>query len=282
MIFFVTVLRALAACLITNSHYTGIYPTDLIANGGLLGDVLFFAVSGFCLYPVKKDLSVKGFALWYGKRLWRVFPPVLIATAVYMLLGFYRLSEHPFVWWYLFPTNYHFVTSILLLYIPFFFIAKIPFFQKKLPIVMGIIFLAYLAVYLFFYDKSYYHIDNVGEPMIRFLFMESMLLGAWFRQNDQKLRLSECKAIEKWTLSLGVVFTAGIYFASKTAFAKNLLASGAQFINQIVLFGLMFLIFFAFCRADRKLTSVRGGGKVYHLLLIKHHTRNICCSVCSD
>ena len=44
LIFFVTVLRALAACIITNAHYTGVYPTDLIANGGLLGDVIFFAV----------------------------------------------------------------------------------------------------------------------------------------------------------------------------------------------------------------------------------------------
>lgn len=36
MIFFITCLRALAACLITNANYTGIYPIDLIANGGLM------------------------------------------------------------------------------------------------------------------------------------------------------------------------------------------------------------------------------------------------------
>ena len=41
MIFFITLLRCVAACLITNAHYTGIYPSDIIANGGLLGDVLF-------------------------------------------------------------------------------------------------------------------------------------------------------------------------------------------------------------------------------------------------
>lgn len=45
MVFFITCVRALAACLITNAHYTGVYPTDLIANGGMIGDVLFFAVS---------------------------------------------------------------------------------------------------------------------------------------------------------------------------------------------------------------------------------------------
>lgn len=41
MVLYITFLKALAACLITNAHYTGIYPTDLIANGGLLGDVFF-------------------------------------------------------------------------------------------------------------------------------------------------------------------------------------------------------------------------------------------------
>ena len=63
MIFFVTFLRALATCLITNAHYTGVYPTDLIANGGLIGDVVFFAVSGYCLYNAKGN-----FFGWYGNK----------------------------------------------------------------------------------------------------------------------------------------------------------------------------------------------------------------------
>lgn len=99
MVFFITVLRALAACLITNAHYTGIYPTDLIANGGLIGDVLFFAVSGYCLYNIKMS-----FPRWYGKRLYRVYPPVLIMTLVYVLLGAYSLADHNAVWWFVYPT----------------------------------------------------------------------------------------------------------------------------------------------------------------------------------
>lgn len=53
LIFFVTVLRALAACIITNAHYTGVYPTDLIANGGLLGDVIFLRFRAFALQKLK-------------------------------------------------------------------------------------------------------------------------------------------------------------------------------------------------------------------------------------
>lgn len=113
MIFFITFLRALAACFITNAHYVGIYPTDLIANGGLIGDVLFFAVSGYCLYNIKK----MSFLQWYGKRIYRIYLPVLIMTTVYFLLGAYNFKEHNAVWWFLYPTYYHFVASIIVLYI---------------------------------------------------------------------------------------------------------------------------------------------------------------------
>lgn len=41
MVFYITLIRAISACIITNAHYTGVYPTDLIANGGLIGAVLF-------------------------------------------------------------------------------------------------------------------------------------------------------------------------------------------------------------------------------------------------
>ena len=87
MIFFITVLRALAACIITNSHYVGVYPTDLIANGGLFGDVIFFAVSGFCLTNVKNS-----FPKWYGKRLVRVFPAFIIISVIYILLGIHEFE----------------------------------------------------------------------------------------------------------------------------------------------------------------------------------------------
>lgn len=84
MIFFVTVLRALAAMIITNAHYVGVYPTDLIANGGLLGDVIFFAVSGFCLANPKL-----GFFRWYGKRISRIYPQVWLVTLLYALIGIF-------------------------------------------------------------------------------------------------------------------------------------------------------------------------------------------------
>lgn len=252
MIFFITFLRALAACFITNAHYTGIYPTDLIANGGLVGDVLFFAISGYCLYNIKYSLSLNGFIRWYSKRLWRIYLPVLIVTTVYLIIGSYQFSEdRGFFWWIVFPTNYHFVASIIILYIPFFFLMKIEVLRKRILLVMAGIVVVWLIVYWSVYDRSYYHIDTVREPMIRFLFMESMLLGAWFRQNDMTFR-NKFKPI--YPILTIVLF--GIYFASKVLFSKKTELSTFQFLNQIAIFLLLFFVFRLFCGVDETLEKM--------------------------
>ena len=246
MLFFITMLRAIAACLITNSHYTGIYPTDIIANGGLLGDVIFFAVSGYCLFNVKKT-----FPVWYGKRLLRIYPPVLIITAIYLILGFYTFNQHDGLWWFIYPTNYHFVASILLLYVPFYFVGKIKALNDRIPLIMAIVGIIYLLVYVVFYDKTYYHIDNVREWMIRFLFFESMLLGAYFKKNSEKFENNF-----KWYLPVLVVFFFVLYFVSKLFFSKYPEFSYLQIINQVLIFVLLFFIFWLFASLENKLQKL--------------------------
>lgn len=243
MIFFITFLRALATCLITNAHYTGIYPTDLIANGGLLGDVIFFAVSGYCLYNVKGN-----FFSWYGKRVWRCYLPVVLITALYMILGFYTLSQHSALWWYVYPTYYHFVASIVVLYVPFFVVMKIDALRRRIPLLMLGIGLVYLLVYVFFYDKSFYHIDNVREPFIRFLFMECMLLGAYVRQNDAKYR----NHFSWWYPIVTALLLVG-YFASKLVFSRKAELASLQILNQFVIFALLFFLLKTFAGLDEKL-----------------------------
>ncbi len=178
MIFFVTVLRALAACIITNAHYTGVYPTDLIANGGLLGDVMFFAVSGFCFAKVKEP-----FPKWYVKRLVRILPVVWLITAIYGIVGLFEI-EFTFkgvLSAFIYPTRYHFISSILILYIPFYLVMRYEKLKMHLPQISMAIVVVWFIGYIFFYDRSYYHIDTVREPMIRFLFLFAMFLGAYFR-----------------------------------------------------------------------------------------------------
>ena len=252
MIFFITCLRALAACLITNAHYTGIYPTDIIANGGLIGDVLFFAVSGYCLYNVKLP-----FLKWYGKRLWRVFLPVWIGTGVLILTGGYVLDDMPLYQWFVYPTAYHFVASIIILYVPFYFIAKSEWLKIRIPLVMGVIASVMLVVYIVWYDKSYYHIDAVREWFIRFLFMESMLLGAYFKQNDKKFR-----NIFSLKYPIACIISFGMYFVSKIFFSKNPSFGNFQIINQALIFVLLYFVFRTFAGLDSRIEKFPGWVKV--------------------
>lgn len=241
MVFFITLLRAIATCLITNSHYTGIYPTDLIANGGLIGDMVFFAVSGYCLYNVKGS-----FFKWYSKRIIRCYLPIVLITVVYMLLGFYTLTDHSFVWWYIYPTKYIFISSIVVLYIPFYIIMKIDIFKKHILQVMIALFIISVVIYLLpLYDKSYYHIDKVNEPMIRILFIESMLLGAYFKQKGKAV-FSGFKP--RYLIATIISFVA--YFASKMLFSKMSSVSNFQIFNWVFIFILLYCIFVLFASME--------------------------------
>lgn len=236
---FIVLLRALATIIITNSHYEGVYPSNIVANGGLLGDVMFFAVSGYCLCNVKG-----GFIKWYLKRIVRIFPALWLITTLYCVMGCYSLAEHDAVWWFIFPTYYHFVASIMILYIPFYFIFKL--FQDKkrrrmiIPIAIACSMLAQLIVYFFFYDKTYYHIDTVREPMIRFLFFDAMMIGAYFRVN-QKERIINKK--HRWIILLVLGIS---YFGFKTVLTKKPELACFQILNQFILAALLVVLFYCF------------------------------------
>ena len=258
MIVSITFLRCLAAIIITNAHYTGVYPTDLIANGGLLGDVLFFALSGYCL------VNIRGrFLPWYGKRISRVLPAAILATAVFALLGRFDLGTYAggteqtlmyallgghypkWLSWFVYPTCYHFVGSILVLYPVYYWIMKLPT-REHLPLVMAAAAVVYGLLYLFAYDKTSYHIDTVREPMIRFLFLESMLLGAHLRLRDENVR--NCGKTRLWLL--GSFLSLGVYFASKLLFSRGFMP-WLQPINQGLIMLCLWFVLRLFLSADR-------------------------------
>jgi peptidoglycan/LPS O-acetylase OafA/YrhL len=246
MIEYATFLRALAAILIINSHYIGVYPIDIIASGGLLGDVIFFALSGFVLVNIKEN-----FMNWYKKRLIRIYPSIWIITLIYIVLGFYTFESWSVISYFLYPTYYHFIASIVILYIPYYFVVKNEFLRNRVPIIMLSAFIFQLIIYIFFYNKTYYHIDTVREGMIRFLFFQSMLMGIYFRINHSKY--INQKKIFNWILLLISLF---VYFATKLAFFKIDQISQYQIINQVTLFISLYYIFKCFACIDAQLVTL--------------------------
>lgn len=247
---FIVLLRALAAILITNAHYTGVYPTDLIANGGLLGDVLFFAVSGYCLANTNG-----GFGKWYLRRFIRIYVPTWVMTLIYMVLGAYVVTGwQDMVKFFLWPTHWHFVASIILLYIPLFFVSKyVEMNNRNYFLISGSLMLVQLLLYFLVYDKSYYHIDNVREPMIEFLFFHAMLLGLHFRWRSANN--TENKGLILYKLGVGTLLII-TYFASKMLFVKMPALSEYQILNQIVLLALLYVLFDLFRQLETKLKRV--------------------------
>lgn len=246
MVQYITWLRVLATCLITNSHYTGIYPTDLIANGGLIGDIIFFAVSRYCLYNIRLP-----FGIWYVKRLIRIYIPVWIGTLIILITGGYDFASKSLLGWFIYPTAYHFVASIILLYVPYYLVVKSDKLRNKIPSLMIFLAIIMCMVYMFAYDKSYYHIDNVREPFIRFLFFESMLLGALFQQRESR-NIYQFSIFE--LIKCICVFI--LYFASKLIFAKIETLSEYQLINQCLIFLLLFYILKVFSGLKEKFENL--------------------------
>ena len=115
---FVELLRALAAMLITNSHFDGVYPWN-ISWGGCPGVALFFLISGFVLV---KSVQKENFFPWWLKKVIRLYIPLSIVNLVTVLIGY----RTPSIKLFLFPININlwYVPAITILYILYYFILR--------------------------------------------------------------------------------------------------------------------------------------------------------------
>ena len=229
---FINVLKVIAAILITNSHYTNIWPYSFMAFGGLLGDILYFAISGFCLADIKES-----FPRWYLKRILRIYPILWIVNTIGVSVGYFKISSiKMFIELFIYPTYFHFIASIMVLYIIFYFIVKYLLGKVGFKAVMVCLTVLYVAIYLFLYDKSYYHIDVVEEGMVRFLFLASMMLGVYFRKYSE----NEKKGFLQYILVFGLFL---MYLISKVAFSKINAISIFQILNVVIVYALLYAIF---------------------------------------
>ncbi len=235
MVEFITWLKALAAILITNSHLGHVYPVEVLATGGLLGNLLFFAVSGFCLYNIKLP-----FHKWYIKRLFRIYPAVWLATIVCLIWGTYHVDfPEQGLKLFLYPTYYHFIASILVLYIPFYVVARhlkrVQNPQRFLIFIAVLVTIAYTLVYTTIYDSSYYHIDTVEEPMILFVYFAAMLMGAWVRTQPKPQSFN-------WWVPIVLLISLCVYADTKLCVGNGHIPPLHQYLNQISILALVWML----------------------------------------
>lgn len=168
---FIYVLKAIAAILITNSHYGSVWPTPALATGGAIGNTLFFLVSGFCLSNTNC-----GFFIWIKKRFLRLYPSVIIATVIGIVLGVYSVNSIEtaiklFVW----PTAYWFVGVIAIFYVVFYYISKyMP--QKYVNFIYPVVVLVY-AIFYSLLDTSKWVIEDI--IWFKSIFYFGVMLTGW-------------------------------------------------------------------------------------------------------
>lgn len=250
---FIVFLRALACVLITNSHQEDVYPIRILASGGLLGDVIFFAISGYCLY----SLTQQSFGKWYVKRLRRVYPPVWLTASAFLVGGLYgTVGIKRVLELMIYPTHYHFVASILVLYVLFYFLVK--FINRDpeqrvryLGYVAIAVAVLYFALFYTVYDNSYYHIDDVNNKMIWHLFMLSMMVGCYFRMNEEKYLNKG--GILPW---IATAVSTVLYFGTKVGASRGIIPPQLQWINQLMLLVLLVCVFRSVMGIEQKIRSI--------------------------
>ena len=237
MYYFINYLRTIATVLITNSHYSNIWPISDLAAGGLLGNILFFAASGFCLLNIKEN-----FGKWYIKRIAKIYPVMIVFTLIAVLIGDYPLASwKDAVRLFLYPTNYIFLVWLMISYIVFYILAWLSKkYDKTIEISLSVLFGVWILTYFIFVDKSVYHIDDVEKPFILFLYFSGMLIGALFKKYIDQF--GKIKAVNVILLFVSLI----VYFGSKIAFSKTQSIVFWQILNQLSILVVLYFMFAVF------------------------------------
>lgn len=224
---FVYWLKFLAAMAITNSHYADIWPVSAMAFGGHIGNCIYFLVSGFCLYNIKEPIYK-----WYPKRILRIYPAFLIVAVLNFLVYKEEITNGlaGYIHTFIYPTRFHFIASIMIFYLAYYAVRVI---QNKFKIstiaFIAVLSAVFVGVYIFAFDKSYYHIDSVEEKWCRFMFAAAMLLGAYLREKYDSI--SEKISIPHIGLTL---VSAAVYIIFKKMLGTSSTVDALQFFSPIV------------------------------------------------
>jgi hypothetical protein len=117
-----------------------------LADGGLLGLVLFFAASGFGVTSSPR-IRTESFVAWMRRRLSRLYPAVIITVFLFGMIanrGWQNWNLEDYFRQFIYPTQYHFIAKIIPFYVVLFTLAQIQF-RWKYWSVGGALFIASLA-----------------------------------------------------------------------------------------------------------------------------------------
>lgn len=224
MIQFIEVLRAIATALIANSHFKGVYPTDLLSFGGGFGLALFYMISGFLLANIKPSTKLTE---WYFKKVARLYIPLIILKTIEIIVGYLKVDTvGQFVREFIFPASW-FGASMLILYLLYYGIVKELYLKNGIGVIRLIHVIDLVVFLLLFTTKAgigmfsletlaVADVFSVETPYIISLpiWMSSMLAGFEVRKiYDAPDKQNNSKNVCLY--GIGVVVTMVSFFAVK-------------------------------------------------------------------
>lgn len=204
-----TLLMALAAVLIANSHLEAFYPRPWLAGDGLIGNSLFFLLSGYGLARSGRFVQ-RGFGSWFWRRLVRIYPTVLLGMLTFAILIAGEWRNWTTSSWFrelIWPTRFSFVELIMPFYVLFFFLIAM---ERRwiYPALIAALSVLYLALYLPDAAQlaSGYKLRLGERPLLlhSIAYFQVMLLGGWLAWRRQVARPLTARASA--TLLIGALY----------------------------------------------------------------------------
>lgn len=223
--YFIDYLKAFAAILVINSHFDSLYPISEFATGGAIGNALFFAVSGFCLLPIKKK-----FGGWYIEKVIKLYVPTVIMTIILIIQDPHSISLSNAFFTLIWPTRFWFIGAIILFYLLFYLMKKVTK-NWHFALVFLVLSASYFIYYFMLLDTSEWVIESgniytVGGFFRLIYYFAAMMIGKYFRLNVDKPR----KHISIY-VSCIIFGGVSLYFV-KFLMNKNNNLMHLQFLNQ--------------------------------------------------
>ena len=238
---FIYLMKAVASCLVMNSHFDGIWPISALATGGSIGNCLFFVATGFLLANIKQP-----FATWYGKKLMRLYPAIILITAISIPFriifqqGIVLWGQHGIVAEFLIAANYWFLQALIFMYIPYYFIMSTNA-KKYLPQIGLVVCSIYFVCYFAFKDIHVWTIED-GTRFKWIFYFGIMLIGGRY---SLKIKCGEkVHSIVRSGCIAALTFV--MFYGYKFLLFKFEVLMPFQFIEHVILIIFIYELF-AFC-----------------------------------
>lgn len=249
-----TLMLALAAWIIVNSHLEQFYPYRWLAADGLLGNTMFFFLSGFGVQSslLRSRQEFTGFAI---RRIVRLYPSVVLASAIFLLLGLRPSVEMAltnvlayFVW----PSPYTYVKLIVFFYVALWICDR----AGVAALAASIVFAAF--VFAAVYPTALNTLNSSGRLVLGALPIEQYVAFFWISTACGALaaRLAVASRFERPGI-IAFLLLLGLYFTLKLLLVVQGVAIWAYPMPMLIVLLLSWLAFSTLCAPDFVATFMR-------------------------